>query len=219
MKTSLAAPNYSLLTPEERFRLILAASERGDEVERDRLARAGDRIYLSMQDHAPYADAFDHLALLMFILLLEEAALYHDAFERCHQEDLEGSEDAEMLEPEDKDPGAHTDREGRLFDLLLAAGYQLRAEAEGWKLFCEKVNIPPFLLWQDLPGFDRLQRALTLAEQAAFTAEGLLKWANRIRPAGEPEWTEVPLTAETAARALEKAFQAYIRGWSGKAPS
>ena len=33
MKTSLPAQNYSLLTPEERFHLILAASGRGDEVE------------------------------------------------------------------------------------------------------------------------------------------------------------------------------------------
>src|SRR5438309_11444760 len=95
MKAPPLAKNYKCLTPEERFRLILVASGRGDEAERNQLVRAGDRIHLSMQDHAPYADAFNELAMLMFIELLEEAALYHDALERCHQDELEGSEEAE----------------------------------------------------------------------------------------------------------------------------
>ena len=44
---------------------------------------AGGRITLSMPDHAPYAHAFDELALLIFIELLEEAAGYLDAFARA----------------------------------------------------------------------------------------------------------------------------------------
>ena len=226
MKASPLAKNYKCLTPEERFRLILAASGRGDEAERDRLVRAGDRIHLSMQDHAPYADAFNELAMLMFIELLEEAALYHDAFERCHQDELEGSEEAEGERDPDGEgdaiageehAAADPDRSAldRYFDLFLASGYELRAEAEGWKLFCEKLNIPPFLLWQELPGFDRLQRALALTEKAAFTAEGLLKWLNRIRPAGEQELTEVPLTAESVAKTAAEAFRQRVEWWGG----
>jgi len=67
MKAPPLVKNYKSLTPKERFQLILAASGRGDEAERDRLVRAGDRIHLSMQDHAPYADAFNELAMLIMV--------------------------------------------------------------------------------------------------------------------------------------------------------
>ena len=70
------------LTPEERFRLILAASGRGDEAERDRLVNAAERITLSMPDHSPFAHAFSELALLVFVEMLEDAARYNDAFAR-----------------------------------------------------------------------------------------------------------------------------------------
>src|SRR5579872_86977 len=81
--TKALARHYANLTPEERFRLILAAGARGDEAERDRLLDAGKRITLSVQDHAPYAHAFDHFAFLAFIELLEEAARYSEAFARA----------------------------------------------------------------------------------------------------------------------------------------
>ncbi len=48
MKAHPLAKNYDLLTPEERFRLIMAASQRGDEAERDRLVQAGSRLTLTL---------------------------------------------------------------------------------------------------------------------------------------------------------------------------
>jgi hypothetical protein len=42
--TKTLARHYANLTPEERFRLILAAGSRGDEAERDRLVSTGQRI-------------------------------------------------------------------------------------------------------------------------------------------------------------------------------
>jgi hypothetical protein len=70
--------NYHFLTPEERFRLIMAASGRGDEVERNRLVRAGKRITHSIQDHAPYARAFEELAMLTYLDLLDQTARFLD---------------------------------------------------------------------------------------------------------------------------------------------
>ncbi len=80
MKALPLAKNYKCLTPEERFRLILAAGGRGDEAEAARLVNAGGRITLSVPDHSPYAHAFSDLALMTFIDLLEEAASYQEAF-------------------------------------------------------------------------------------------------------------------------------------------
>ena len=49
MNANAIAKNYSRLTPEERFHLILAASGRGDEAERDRLLHARMRINDSLR--------------------------------------------------------------------------------------------------------------------------------------------------------------------------
>jgi hypothetical protein len=101
----------------------------------------------------------------------------------------------------------------RALDIAFAAGYMLRTKANGWKLFCERLNVPPFLLWEEFPGFDRVQRALALAEKAAFVPEGFLVWLNRVRPKGEPELTAVPLTVEGVADETEKAYRHRVQWW------
>src|SRR5262249_37321482 len=103
----------------------------------------------------------------------------------------------------------------RSLDLALAAGYVLRTKAGGWKLFCERLTLPPFALWESMAGYDRLQRALRLAENAAFTAEGFVAWLNRIRPAGEPERTAPLLTVEGRAAAAEKVYRTRVEKWGG----
>jgi hypothetical protein len=79
MNTKGLAKLYDRLTPAERLPLIIAAAERGDDAERDRLVNAAGRITLSMSDHLPYARAFDELATLIFLELLEDAGNYFDA--------------------------------------------------------------------------------------------------------------------------------------------
>jgi hypothetical protein len=236
MNVKAVAKNYGCLTPEERFRLILAASGRDDAAERDRLVRAGQWIKLSMPDHAPYARAFDELALLTYLELLEAAACYLDALDRtgdtcdgisdeeqqaeedhCEVDSTEAREEADAKDEAD----ARTDNARnrppwqRSLDLALAAGFVLRTKADGWQQFCERLHVPPCLLWQDLPGFDRLQRALALAEKAAFAPEGMRCWLNAIRPAGAAELAEVPLTVEAVADATDEAFRERVRWWGG----
>jgi hypothetical protein len=229
MKSPPLAKNYSLLTPEERFRLILAASGRGDEAEGARLAHAGGKITLSMPDHAPYAHAFNDLAYLTFIELVDQAAHYQAAL--GFADDTEADAEEEEQEEESDDAAEETDPQAdegpaqddesempawlRTLDIALAAGYVLRTKANGWKLFCERLNVPPFLLWEIHPGFDRLQRVLALAEKAAFVPEGFLRWLNRIRPKGEPELPAVPLTVEGVADETEKVFRWRVQWWGG----
>jgi hypothetical protein len=227
MKASPLANNYKSLKPDERYRLILAASGRGDVVERERLSRSAERITLSMQDYAPYAHAFGELALYTFIELVEEAAQYREDFElwKLAREDARdeagnSDEEDELEEAPDEVLLEDVDEEQmRLFELYsgltLASGYMLRATAEGWKLFCERLNVPPFLHLEMLPGFERLQGALALAERVAFVPEGFLRWLNRIRPKGEPELRELRLTAEAVAKAMDGALRERVRWWGG----
>src|SRR5262249_45196040 len=118
MKSPLVDKNYALLTPADRCRLIIAASGRDDEAERTRLIRTGGHITLSMRDHAPWAHAFNELALLLFIELLEDAAAYLDSFHCTDSEEQEVS-------PEDE---AKLDETVQDLDVSLALGYILRAK-------------------------------------------------------------------------------------------
>jgi hypothetical protein len=222
MNANAIARHYAgSLTPEERFRLILAASGRGDEAERTRLASAAPRIALATPDHFPCSQAFHELSLLIFIELLDTAAHYAEALALADDEPEAGEAVAPEDEAEPTEQGARKRPAWQRFlDLALGFGYMLRVKARGWQLFCERLNVPPFQVWQlgPLPGFARLQRCLTLAEKAAFTAEGFLTWANRIRPAGEPERADVPLTAEGIADATEAMFRERAAWWGGEAP-
>jgi hypothetical protein len=204
MNTQPLARLYDALSAEERFRLILAAGFRGDEAEQRRLSNAGGRLTLSVQDHQPFAQAFDELALLTFLELLEAAADYLESFH--HSSEVEDAGDAE-------DDALRV----RYLDLSLGKGFLLRTKAAGWRLFCERLAVPPFALCEGLPGFDRLQRALKLTEVAAFAPEGMLAWLNRVRPEGEPEMTELKLTPEGCAAALDRFFRECVRWWGGEA--
>jgi hypothetical protein len=231
MNANAGARHYDRLTPEERFRLIVAAGVRGDDAERNRLVNAGKRIVFSMPDHAPQGHAFKDLVLLIFIELLEAAADYFDAFHQADDAELfsgeeaddepdDGEADDDEAEPDVDTGEAEAKREDRtigerLFDLALAKGFVLKTKANGWKLFCERMNVPPFAGWEGLPGLDRLQDALKLAEEAAFVPEGFLRWMNDVRPAGEPKLTEVPLTVERMADATAKLFRDRVEWWGG----
>jgi hypothetical protein len=226
MKADALPKYYGGLAPEERFRLILAASGRGDQAERDRLVRAGRRVTLALQDHAPYAQAFGELALLTFIELLDEAARFHAALDEvCAFDDTEEQVDrgGRRGDGAGGPPAAAVPKHAagdppgweRYLELAYAAGYVLRAKAGGWKLFCERLAVPPFLLWEVLPGLDRLRCALELAEEGAFSPDDFLRWLNGVRPAGAPELTAVPLSAERLAEQTQESFRTRAKWWGG----
>jgi hypothetical protein len=241
MKANAVARNYGCLTPEERFRLILAANGRGDEAEQERLVNAGRRITLSMFDHAPFVHAFDEIALLVFVELLAEASSYLELFhwvddasewDDAVAESVDDATDDEAIAiPVDGDePDANGDSvvaggqkngdkprqiQQRRWRLALAAGFVLKVKADGWKLFCERLTIPPLATWNDLPGFERIERALALTEHAAFTPTGMVRWLNDVRPAEAPPLSEVSLTVEGIADATAKMFQDRVAWWGG----
>ncbi len=188
-KANVLARHYDHLTPEERFRLIVAAGARGDKAEQERLVRAGRRLTFSMQDHAPYAHAFHELALMVFSELLEEAAHYVDLFARADSagdvldaDEEEDGDEAEEGAPNSAEKAAsdahsaeHEAGEWTLYerylDQALAVGFLLRTKAEGWKRFCERLTVPPLVFWEGLPGFERLLHALQLSVKSARMIE------------------------------------------------
>jgi hypothetical protein len=226
MNAAAVARHYGLLTPEERFRLLLAAGARGDDAEQDRLVSAARRITFAAPDHSPYGHAFEEVLLLIFIELLEEAARYLDALASA-DDALDTLADEAGAEQDDDEPDAEADRgpaagagggrrvQDRYLELADAAGYVLRTKVRAWERFCERLNAAPFLVWEGMPGFDRLQRALRLAERSAFDAAAMVRWLNAVRPEGEPEVTDLALTVERLADATERLFRERVEWWGG----
>ena len=222
MSAKALAKYYASLTAEERFRLTLAAGIRGDETEQDRLVRAGGRITLSVSDHTPFAHAFNELALQVFVELLEMAGDYIDAFRSADGPETLGesepapeSEDGDAGEVEAESDAHQKPTWQRYLDVALAHGYMLKTKGDAWKLFCERMSVPAFAVWEFLPGFPRLEHALKLVEQAAFEPEGMVRWLNGVRPEGEPEVTTVPFTTEEVATGLERIFRERAAWWGG----
>jgi hypothetical protein len=202
--------SYAYLKPEERFRLIMAARGRDDEVERERLARSGRRIMLSMQDHAPYTNAFKELALHVYIELLDHVARFEFAIASVRLR--------RATMPDDRDDPAETmaeeDPSECPAECLQAAGYIVHTYANGWRLFCENRAIPPFVSWENLSGYERIQTRLSQAEKVAYSSEEFVAWLNSVKPEDDPELHTNPYTAEGIAQQLDEAF-AFVARWSG----
>jgi hypothetical protein len=220
MNANAVARHYGQLTDEERFRLIFAAGARGDEPEQQRIRNAGGLITLAMPDHAPFAHAFEEVSWYTFVFLLEDAARYADLV-RLHHTDELPDEDADARPDGGDADAAAAEAEGRVSeierikDLMLYRGFQLKTQAAGWKLFCERLNVPPFAVWEKLPGFNRLQGALGVAEMLAFVPEGVVCWLNRIRPAGWAKVQECHITADWYADQHEAFFREQVKWWGG----
>jgi hypothetical protein len=214
MNTDGLAKHYDQLTPQERFKLILAASSRGDQAERERLLNSARRITLSGPDYYLYGDALHYLAHVIFTDLVEEAAHYRDCFALVCDEGQGAGSAGRKRKRESRDLASLWSVPDHPWALVLSAGFRLRTKADGWKLFCQRLGIDAFVLWADLPGFDRLQSTLKLTDEIAFAPEGMVAMLNRRRPPDAPEITTVPLTPERIAAETEDIFR-YSVGRNG----
>lgn len=213
MTTNPLTKNYKYLTPEERFRLILAATGRGDDAEADRLARTGGRLRLSMFDHSPFAHAFQQLHLMTFLELLEESNGYIESLARARVAGLESDEQADKSGARESTSKNADIRKEKLLAGAMAAGFLLRSKIDGWTRFCEQMQIDPFRQWEYLPGYGRLKSAIDLAEEFAFTTGAFLDWLNSLRSTQAQGLTGV--SAEEVAAEYEKAFRCSVKQWGG----
>src|SRR5690348_146268 len=76
MNTNGLANLYDRLTPKERLPLIMAASARGDEVERERLANSAPREGFRLPDYHGLGEGLLLASLFHLLELLDLAALY-----------------------------------------------------------------------------------------------------------------------------------------------
>lgn len=210
MKPHPLEKQYSMLTGEERFRLILAAGVREDESEQHRLMRTAGTYDVRLPNYSPYAIAIDELSQHTFTELLELSASYLEAL---LQADL--AMERHLGQNDSANITCGQELCDRTMDIALAAGFQLNLYWHAWQLFCKDLSVSPLKLWETLAGFDRVQQAITLAERVAFSREEMYEWLLQIRPGDKNEREPVVETPEVIAESLQQAFDKSAQLWGG----
>src|SRR5262249_40881116 len=125
---------YQTLTPWERLPLIVAACQRGDAVEEQRVVRSAPRNDFQLPDFWGLVEGLNDLAQLSLLKQRVLPAFYW----RC----------AAVLDHQTL--GRPSRREGqrdeRCWQLLKMLCYHARVRADGWRLFCIELHIDPVIL-------------------------------------------------------------------------
>jgi len=150
---------YDRLTPRERLPLIIAASERGDEAEADRLAHAAPRIEWRLTDYHGLGEGLLWLTLFHMIGQLDLSLAFWQA------QALAFGREAFPDGPVDKA------RAERLWDLVRIAGYKLGVEAEAWRRLHAELHLDPEWFLRDLRGYDSVKLTEQTARLLPCTAE------------------------------------------------
>lgn len=198
MNTNGLAKLYYRLTPKERLPLILAASARGDEAERNRLAHSAPKEAFGLPDYHGRAEGMQLVSLLHMLELLDAAALYLQASGML----AEWAAFAALTKEEEDAPTK------RLRATVKTFAYLFMVKVEGWKRFFSEFNVDPDLLMKDLPGFATVQSTEEAARLTAFTPDEATAWA---RQRGG-ETAGVP-TAEDVAVSLSAFVNEWAKRW------
>jgi hypothetical protein len=206
MNTNGLARHYKTLTAWERLPLIAAASVRGDEVERDRLARAAPKRDFRVPDYWGLCEALEELAVVYLLRQLDLGALY---------ERVAGSLERRPLFHGGK---RHGRRRRRLRGGLRMLAYCCATRADGWQLLCAGMHLDPEAVLSGMPGQETVRRMVEEARLAAFSAEeaaAYMRARTEAAPAQEAETPEVgrsnPVdTAEDVARAMRESLEARL---------
>jgi hypothetical protein len=198
MNTDGLAKLYDRLKPAERLPLIVAAVDRGDAAEADRLARSAPRIDVRLPDYHGLGEGLLLLSLFHTIGQLERGLTY------WHIAGTVADWEAFPLDKEDKD------RAERLWGVARMTAYQLCVEADAWTRLCAELQIDPATLLRDLPCYDTLQRTLEAARLFAGTPEEATAY---LRELGRVD-AEAP-TVEAATRALREFLDQRVAWWGG----
>jgi len=196
VNTNGLAKLYDRLTPWERLPLILAASDRGDEAEVDRLAHAAPRMALRLPDYHGLSEGLSLLSLFHVIEQLNLGLLFWHA--QGMATDCEAS------------PASAADRARaeRLWDLAHMAGYRLCVEAEAWRRLHAELHIDPDTLLRIQPGYQAMQLTEKAARLLLWTPAEAAAYLRRLGR-GDAE----PPTVEGAVKQLREFLDWRVAWW------
>jgi hypothetical protein len=166
MNTNGLAKHYDKLTAWERLPLILAALNRGDEAELDRLTGSAPTRPAAVPH---YFELWGGLTLLTFCHLsvqLELACLLFSASAAAAVPELE---------------------EEQALSAIRMIAFRFARAAEAWQLLSADLGMAPEAILGHLPGRDLVRRAEEASRRIAFTAPEALAYLRRHDEAAELE--------------------------------
>jgi hypothetical protein len=201
MNTNGLARHYDQLTAWERLPLLLAALNRGDEAEADRLTRSAP-TRPALVPH--YYGLWEGLTLLSVVHRLQQLDL---AYRLACATALLASGRAEGEEP--------------LRHVQMHA-FRFILGADAWKLFCAELHIDPEAILGHLPGCDLVRGMEEAAREVAFTPEEALAWLRRPVEAAEAAAGKAPAarreyrmdTAADVAREMREFLEERAGRWA-----
>jgi hypothetical protein len=196
MNTNGLAKHYEHLTPWERLPLIVAAADRGDDAEADRLMRSAPREGFRLPDYHGLAEGVALASLFHMMTQLDRIARYWRA---------EGIADRYWEMARGKEEKAKAER---LSDLTCLLAYRITVEATAWKRFCAELKLDADTLLRDLPTYDTLKSGQDAAGIGAFTAEQVAAF---LRKAGREDCT--PPSVEDSAKEMRVFLDSRIQWW------
>jgi hypothetical protein len=198
MNTKALAKLYDRLTPWERLPLILAAVDRGDDAEAQRLARSAPRVQLSLPDYHGLSEGLMLQTFFHVIGQLERGLLYWQLSGTAAdwEEFPVGQDDKDFAE--------------RLWGVARLTAYRLSVEADGWARLCAELHVDGEALLRDLPCYDTLRRTEQAARLVACTAAEAAGCLRRLGPGD----AALP-TVEGVVLALRKFLESRVAWWSG----
>jgi hypothetical protein len=196
MNTKPLGKLYDRLTPHERLPLMVAAADRGDEAEADRLARSAPRFACRLPDYHGLGEGLLLQLLFYMIAQLDRAAIY-----------WHGTGLAEELSefPIGKDDRARAKRWRKLLRLVA---YNMVVEADAWKRLCAELHIDPETLLRDFPAYDTLRRSEEAARLDAYPPEE----AAAARRSLGLDAAKAP-TVEAAVKAMREFLDSRVKWW------
>lgn len=209
MNSGHLARHYQTLTPWERLPLMVAAAERGDVVEEERLSRSAPRNGFRIPDYWGLVDGLDSLAKVYLLEQLNLAAWYWR---------MNGLLDREPLRRPSRKERQRDERRWQLLQMLC---YRFVVHADGWRLLCSQMHIDPEVLLKDLSGYESVKQMEESARLVAFSAEEALAFlradAEGRRPAEEETAAvrrqDTINTADDVAQSMRAFLQRQLDEW------
>jgi len=209
MNTHNLVQHYATLTPWERVPLLVAASARADEVERDRLARSAPQYTFRVPDYWGLGEGLDDLAQRYLLSQLDLAACYWRIAAFLHQEPLGCSR---------QQGRQHQQRLGKMLKVLA---HFVAVRVDGWQLLCAGLHLDPDTLLRQLPGYEAVQGMEQLARLGACTAAEAAAYLQETAEPDSPAAGEAPAgrqqchidTAADVARPMREFLQAHLASW------
>jgi hypothetical protein len=183
MNTSGLARQYDKLTAWERLPLVLAALDRGDDAEADRLNGTAPTRPALVPHHYGLWEGLTLLAVTHLGLQLNGAFRLACATALLAAGHVKGDEPLRVL------------------------AFEFVVEADAWKLFCAELDLEPDAILRHLPGYDVVRDMEEAARKIAFPPEEALAYLRSQPGAAEPA------TATDAAREMREFLTKQARPW------